>query len=506
MGPLDYFSEFLSKKPLENAILNGKFTQLYGLRGSSIAFLCASLFKNHPKTILLICADKERSAYLYNELQSIINLNQVHYFPDLARKPYDSEETNNASVQERAELLNRLSNADSTMVIVSTAISISEKVIGKATLNSNTLQIKAGEKINLEFITEFLILNDFTRVDFVSEPGQFAVRGGIVDVFSFSSENPFRFELFGDEVESIRSFDPITQLSLKLFHFITLIPDISRQEFAETTQSILNYLPANSIILVDNFEKLVYQSDVHFSKAEKIYNSLPETTQKTPDKLYSNAVEIKNNLQRFPIVEFEPLQKTQENAIEFLQDPQPSFNKNFDLFFQHLHENYKKGYKNYFLTESAKQAERLESIFHDLGLLKNTGVEPFRIFEPAWLNVHEGFIDHELKIAAYTDHQLFERYHKFFLKGGTSKKTESLTLKEIQNLNPGDFVTHIDHGVGRFAGLEKLIVNGKEQEAVKLVYKDNDILLVSVHSLHRISKYSGKEGNVPRIDKLGSTH
>ena len=505
VNPLEAFRGFIFQKSLERAVSEKKITQLNGLRGSSFSFILSALFKESAVgPCLVLCTDKERSAYIYNELQSLLTTNQVHYYPESSRRPYDSEEVNNASVQERAELLNLLQRTHNPHIIVSTIKAISEKVIGKATLKSNTLEIKTGEQLNMDFIVEFLVMCEFNRVDFVTEPGQFSVRGGIIDVFSFSAEHPFRFELFGNEVESIRSFDSVTQLSLKSYQFITLIPDISKQEYTDTAQPFFSYLHANTSLFVDDIEKSLYHCDIYFEKAQSIFNSLQSTVQKSPDILFLQKSELKQFLAEFPIIEFEPVSEKNNTRVEFRQEPQAAFNKNFELLHQHLTNNRKKGYKNYFLTESARQAERLQSIFQDMGFV-NESQDMQQLFEPVWYTVHEGFTDHELKISLFTDHQIFNRYHKFQLREQFKKQNESFTLKEIQNLNPGDFVTHIDHGVGRFAGLEKIINNGKEQEAVKLLYKDNDVLLVSVHSLHKISKYAGKEGNVPRIDKLGSS-
>jgi transcription-repair coupling factor (superfamily II helicase) len=314
--------------------------------------------------------------------------------------------------------------------------------------------------------------------------------------------------LFGNEIESIRTFDPITQLSLKKFENITLIPDIHSDEMKETIQPFFEYFSEETCILIDDLELILHKTEKFFEQEENQFLKLNITIQKEPSKLFLDKKEMKFCLDKFSLIEFGGNSIKTENHISFHQSPQPSFNKNFELLFNDLQKNISKGYKNYLVTESAKQAERLQSIFSDMNFFGNKDKDEtsFNLFEPIYLNIHEGFIDHELKIACYTDHEIFERYHKYYLKANAYKKTEALTLREIQSLNPGDFVTHIDHGIGRFAGLEKMLVNGKEQEAVRLIYKDNDILLVSVHSLHRISKYSGKEGNVPRIDKIGSTH
>jgi transcription-repair coupling factor (superfamily II helicase) len=504
--PLTEFSGFVQTKPLLAALTEKKFSSLSGLRGSSFSFLAAKLFEITDFSFVIICSDKEKSAYIFNELVSLCGEDSVLYFPESAKTPYRAEEVNNANIQQRAEILNTINQSARKKIFVTTPRALYEKVIAKGSLSKVTLEIKTGEKLSPAFVSEFLQEYNFERKDFVLEPGQFSIRGGIVDIFSWSNDKPYRFELFGDEVESIRTFDPVTQLSLKTYHHITLIPDIHSPELSETIQPFTEYLKKDTVIFGDDFSLILHLTEKFYEKAEKEFIALPVTVQKQPAELFIDKLGMRNQLMNFAFIEFSGSSPLRENNIAFHQDAQPVFNKNFEMLFKNLEDNKKKGYKNYLLTESVKQAERLQGIFTDMGLLTGHTEHAFHLFEPLYLNLHEGFIDHELKIAAYTDHQIFERYHKFYLKENTYKKAEALTLKEIQSLSPGDYVTHIDHGIGRFAGLEKMMVNGKQQEAVRIVYKDNDILLVSVHSLHRISKYSGKEGNVPRIDKLGSTH
>ncbi len=477
---------------------------LEGLNGSSLSFLCQSLYFNHQKNLVLVASDKEKAAYLLNDISALMHNETVLFFPESYRQPYQIEKTTNASVQERTEVLNYLSRESFKGILVTYPQALCEKVTLKKQLHQNTLQIKKGEKLSVDFIAEFLLSYHFERVDFVFEPGQFSIRGGIVDIYSFANELPYRIELFGNDVDAIKTFDPSNQLSNASYNFVTIIPNINSSLFKEEKALLLNYFDETNTLLF--FDDVIYSGDVFnkkFEKAEKAYeNYKGEIEQIRPEQLYANSQELNFHIKAFTIVEFGTSKTLATEKISFNQQPQPSFNKNFDLLIANLKENKTKGFSNYFLTDNTKQADRLITIFNDLLAKEHRTYESLIEYIP--LNIHEGFIDNEVKIAVYTDHQLFERYHRFRLKEHAQKNAESFTIKELLTLNPGDYVTHIDHGIGRFAGLQKLNINGKEQESVKLLFRDNDVLYVSIHSLHRISKFSGKEGQVPRIDKLGS--
>lgn len=477
---------------------------LEGLNGSSLSFLCQSLYFNRQKNLVLVASDKEKAAYLLNDISALMPNETVLFFPESYRQPYQIEKTTNASVQERTEVLNYLSRESFKGILVTYPQALCEKVTLKKQLHQNTLQIKKGEKLSVDFIAEFLLSYHFERVDFVFEPGQFSIRGGIVDIYSFANELPYRIELFGNDVDAIKTFDPSNQLSNASYNFVTIIPNINSLLFKEEKALLLNYFDETNTLLF--FDDVIYSGDVFnkkFEKAEKAYeNYKGEIEQIRPEQLYANSQELNFHIKAFTIVEFGASKTLATEKISFNQQPQPSFNKNFDLLIANLKENKTKGFSNYFLTDNTKQADRLITIFNDLLAKEHRTYESLIEYIP--LNIHEGFIDNEVKIAVYTDHQLFERYHRFRLKEHAQKNAESFTIKELLTLNPGDYVTHIDHGIGRFAGLQKLNINGKEQESVKLLFRDNDVLYVSIHSLHRISKFSGKEGQVPRIDKLGS--
>lgn len=475
-----------------------------GLRGSSFAFLINDLFQNTSSNFFVVCNDKEKAAYVLNDLQALLPEKHVLYFPESYKLPYKEEKTSNASVQERAESLSNLSRENYSGIVVTYAAALAEKVASKTSLSKNTLIIKKGEKLSTDFIREFLESYDFELCDFVVEPGQYAIRGGIIDVFSFAHELPYRIELFGNDVDAIKTFDPATQLSNHNYDFITIIPDIQSGQVVEVRQSVFDYLNADTVLCFDDVLYTKELIDKLFEKTEKSYAALSgEVKHIPPTELYLQGDDFLSVIKAFRLLEYGLNAHIASQTLTFNQSVQPQFNKNFEMLINDLKANKAKGYKNYLTTDNAKQAERLQTIFNDLLSKEHRTYDS--LIEHININIHEGFIDHDLKVACYTDHQIFERYHRFHLKETRYKTAESLTLKEILALNPGDFVTHIDHGIGRFGGLVKLNVNGKEQEAVKLVYKDNDFLYVSIHSLHRISKYTGKEGNVPRIDKIGST-
>lgn len=475
-----------------------------GLRGSSFAFLVNDIFQNSTHNLLIVCNDKEKAAYLLNDLQTLLPEKHIHYFPESYKVPYKEEKTSNASVQERAETLSVLSKENYSGIVVTYAAALAEKVASKTSLNQNTLIIKKGEKLSIDFIQEFLQSYDFELCDFVSEPGQYAVRGGIIDVYSFAHELPYRIELFGNDVDAIKTFDPVSQLSNHSYDFVTIIPDINSSQVIEVRKSFFDYVNNETLLCFDDIIFTKDFIDKLFTKLETSYQNLESTIKHlSPDELNITGDDFLNHIKNYQLIEFGLTNHLAKQEISFNQSLQPQFSKNFDMLINDLKANKAKGYKNYLTTENTKQAERLNTIFNDLLSKEHRTTEG--LIEHIKINLHEGFIDHDLKIACYTDHQVFERYHRFNLKETRYKTSESLTLKEISSLNPGDFVTHIDHGIGRFGGLVKITTNGIQQEAVKLVYKDNDFLYVSIHSLHRISKYTGKEGNVPRIDKIGST-
>ncbi len=479
--------------------------RMRGVAGSAYAFLVSKVVKDTDQDHLIVLSDKEEAAYFLSDLELLTGKKKVLFYPMSYRRAYELEETDNSNVIQRGEVLNALQSGSSQQIIVTYGQALAEKVISKKTLKKSTFNISVGEELDLDFINEMLHEYHFERVDQVYEPGQFAIRGGIVDVFSFAQELPYRIELFGDEVDSIRAFDPAEQLSVKSLRKATIVPNVQDEVLLADKVNFFEFLSSKTVIWAKDVEDIKLQVDKELQDAKTAFSELQSVINRSkPEDKYTSSREVIDSIEQRRVIEFG--QRTYfKDSTEFRFDmgPQPAVNKDFHLLQQILIENKKQGYTNVMLVDNPGQANRLEAIFDDLPLPSGTRIEkPF--FTPLLLSIHEGFVDHDLKLACFTDHQIFERYHRFRMRQGYKRGKEALTLKEIAGLNPGDFVTHIDHGVGKFAGLEKIDVNGKMQETIRLVYRDNDILYVSIHSLHRISKYSSKDGAEPKINKLGS--
>lgn len=474
-----------------------------GLAGSALSFVVRTLFEKNELPFLLMFQDKEEAAYYLNDLEQMIGEQDVLFYPGSYRRPYQIEETDNANILLRAEVLNRINSRKKPSVIVTYADAVFEKVITRKELEKNTLKVAVGDQISIDFINEVLHEYEFRRVDFITEPGEFSVRGGIIDVFSFSNDNPYRIEFFGNEVDSIRSFDVETQLSIEKQKKITIIPNVENKFFRDKRESFLDYISEKTVLFIQNPELLFTQLDKLFEKASESFDKLDATVKHvSPDELFLDRKSFLKKALDFTIVEMssKPTFKT-DTTFEFAIQPQPSFNKQFDLLLNNLGDNRREGIKNYLFCSNDTQAKRFHDIFESLD---EEGSEDVRKqYETVVFPLYQGFIDYENKIACYTDHQIFERYHKFNIKNGYSKK-QAITLKELNTLSVGDYVTHIDHGIGKFGGLQKIENDGKWQEAIKLVYADNDIIYVSIHALHKISKYNGKDGAPPKIYKLGS--
>ncbi|WP_382382366.1 transcription-repair coupling factor [Formosa undariae] len=497
---LQTFAQTLQTQNLQLAISQSESkTVLKGLVGSSFSLVIAEVFKYAEKPFLLIFNDKEEAAYYLNDLEQLLNTKDVLFYPGSYRRPYQIEETDNANVLLRAEVLNRINSRKKPAIIVTYTDALFEKVVTKKELERNTLKIAINDNLSIDFVNEILFEYKFKRVDFVTEPGEFSVRGGIVDVFSFSHDEPYRIEFFGDDVDSIRTFDVETQLSTEQIKKISIIPNVENKLLDESRESFVKYMSGKTVVFSKNSQLLFSGSDVLFGKAEEAFKNLnSEIKHNAPSELFCNSELLKKQLLNFTVVEFGSgyyFQNKAEEPIIFNTTPQPSFNKQFDLLIDDLNSNHNKGFTNYIACVSEQQAKRFHDIFKDT----EQGVS----YQAIVLSLHQGFIDHDNKVLCYTDHQIFERYHKFSLKNGYAKK-QSITLKELTNLEIGDYVTHIDHGVGRFGGLQKIDVEGKKQEAIKLIYGERDILYLSIHALHKITKFNGKDGKPPKIHKLGS--
>ena len=492
------FADSPSQKSLAQVFLqNNASLYLKGTVGSGLNFRLAEAFEQHQKTVLMVCEDREKAAYHLNDLEQLLGQETVLFFPSSYRKPYQTETTDNANVLLRSEVLNRLSNSKKARIIVTYPQALFEKVVSQSTLRKNTLEVVKGSQLSIDFVNEVLFEYHFDRVDFVSQPGEFSVRGGIIDVFSFANQHPYRIEFFDEEVESLRSFDVATQLSISSLEKIKLLPNTSEGFKRATRKSLIELIAPEGVLVLQNLDGIAAKLDAYFEEAQNQFAALSGETQHLPPQTlflskaaFLGAVDLVSWASLLPSTE----KKTQQTVL-VKQSPQPAFNRKFDRLISYLNENQQKGYANFICCSSAEQAERLNTIFAEM----EETVHYKTIVQPLF----EGFEDIEAKQAIFSDHQIFERYHKYQLKSGYTKK-QALTLKELTHLEVGDYVTHIDHGIGQFGGLQKIDVEGNKQEAIKLVYADRDILYLSIHSLHKISKFNGKDGKVPKIHKLGS--
>ena len=457
--------------------------------------MISSIFSKKSTSILFILEDKDTAAYHFNDLEKLNN-NKVLFYPESYKNPYSSNNIDNSNILLRADVLNKINSVNESFIVVTYYKALFEKVVTKLELQKNTLGIKVGDELSIDFINEMLFEYEFSRVDFVTQPGDFSVRGGIIDVFSFSNNEPYRIEFFGDEITRIRSFDLESQLSITSYNDIKIIPNIQSDIKIENRISFLDILPSESIVFSKSSKFLLNEIKTLFDKSVTIYKELSSTTvQLQPKELFSSSKEIKKSLIKHKLVEIGSNSIFSNNIINYNTKPQPSFNKSFELLIDNLNSYAKLGFKNYLCCANKQQQNRFTDIFDNLDLDVN--------YIPVILPLFKGFIDNDNKIICYTDHQVFDRYHKYKIKDVYAKK-QALNIKELTKLKVGDYITHIDHGIGKFGGLKKIDVEGKMQESIKLIYGDRDTLYLSIHSLHKITKYNSKDGKAPKIYKLGS--
>ena len=462
---------------------------LKGLYGSSKSFLINSLFSNSNKNIYWILENKESAGYHFNDLEGLINENQLYFFPSSYNRENDFKKTNTQSIFLRTELIRNLSSNSNKNLIVTYPEAIFEKIIIKKDIKKRFLKIKTEDIMSLESFNEKLFDLEFNREDFVVEPGDFSVRGGIVDVFSYSNNKPYRIEFFGDEIESIRTFDIETQISNNTLKSVEILGDLENKEIDYQRDNIFNFIGDNSIIITENIELL---KDSLSNSFEKLISNNKGKIEL--NNLFYNGDSIGKDLNKFSVIELNKI-RSKNIHTQFNISPQPAFNKKFKLLIENISQFFKKEYSVKIFCSSKTQIKRFKDIFE----LNNIDFDPILV-EKA---IYKGFIDHDRKEVCYSDHEIFERYHKFKIKSGFEVK-KRVNLNELKQLEIGDYVTHIDHGVGVFGGLKKIDVNGKIQEAIKLTYGERDTLYVSIHLIHKICKYNGKDGTKPKIYKLGS--
>ena len=500
--------------------LRGQGARLHvdGLTGSLPAVVMASVAQHlNTASHLVIAPDKESAFYLANDLEALLaasndeqkteNGDRVMLFPTSYRKAYlyDSDQTDNANILMRSEVVKGLSSGV-PMTVVTYPEALSEKVVSTGVLRANTLRLNREEQRDLWEVADQLQEMGFEREDFVVEPGQYAVRGGILDVFSFASDLPFRIEFFDDCIDSLRTYDPVSQLSVKQLDRIDILPNLqdNGERRVEKKVSLLEYYGSSDTVWVQSLMMVTQRIDALMEETRKAYSDrLSDTahpvvgTLPKPEEICCPHDELLRNMLQLNIVEYGNSHYfKEEEKIEAHSEPQPTFNKQFDLLTATLSRYAEQGYKLLITVSNESQEKRLKKIFEQSGN---------NIFQSSIFNfqLSHGFIDHDECLLCFTDHEIFERYHKYTVKDLRATH-EAMTLKELFELKPGDYVTHIDYGVGRFSGLEKVTQNGKSQELIRLIYKNNDVLYISIHGLHKISRYVGREGEAPTLNRLGS--
>lgn len=483
-----------------------RLIRLKNIRHAAFSFFATTVFKSLDYNHIFILDDKEAAAYFQNDFETLSGALGVCLFPDSFKKTGQIGELNSSHVMLRAETLMKW-NAEQVRkkVLITYPEAITEKVVNPNTFTKNTVFIKQNQKLDTAFLLEFLLDMGFVKEDFVYEPGQFAIRGGIIDIYSFGNEYPYRVELFDDEVESIRLFNPETQLSERRLLQVSIIPNIETHFDRSEKISLFEYIPENTIVWIHDaahcLERIRKMTRFLEDKQEVIYvNDKDEETKILPED-FLNPEELIRQISQKRLVEFgkgfadEEFQVPVFKEFSFQVNEQPAFNRNFELLIQDLNDKAAAHFTLFIFSENVKQLERLRSIFTEL--------KANILFTPIPHSISAGFIDHDLKVVAYTDHQIFQRYHKYKMKQAYSQG-KALNLRALKELQPGDFVAHIDHGIGRYSGLQKIDVNGVMQEVVRILYKDNDVLYVNINSLHKITRYTGKDGTEPKMHKIGS--
>lgn len=476
-----------------------------GLCASAASLFSSVLVQRGEFPFVFILGDLEEAGYFYHDLTQVLGTEKVLFFPSSFRRAIKYGQKDAANEILRTEVLSRLQKGEEGLCVVTYPDALAEKVVSRKELGDKTLKLHTGENVDTNFITEVLRSYGFEYVDYVYEPGQYAVRGSIIDVFSFSSEFPYRIDFFGDEVESIRTFEVETQLSKERKDSIVIVPDLSRsleQGDASGMVSFLDFLSANTVLAMRDLlwlrERIQTVHDETLTPQAIAAREAEESGCITLDGKLIDGSEFTLRALNFCRMEFgnKPT-GTPDATVTFDTSAQPIFHKNFDMVAESFKEYMEKGYTLYICSDSMKQTDRIRAIFEDRGEeIAFTAVER---------TLHEGFADNALRLCIFTDHQLFDRFHKYNLKSDKARSGKvALSLKELNQFTPGDYVVHTDHGVGRFSGLVRIPNGDTTQEVMKLVYQNEDVVFVSIHSLHKVSKYKGKDGEAPRLNKLGT--
>ena len=472
------FTDQQAFRQLTESIRPGSTVQLASLVGSSLSLVAHGAIARLGGVHVLVAEDRDAAGYLYNDLYPLTGGEGLFFFPTGYKRSIQYGQEDPSGLVQRTTALNALrSAADKPLILCTYPEALTEKVADRERLSDSVLKLRRGDNLSTAFVEEALRECRFERVEFVYEPGQYSVRGGIVDIFSYSDNKPYRIDFFGDEIDSIRPFDVGTQLSTGTLDEVEIVPNLKTVTSVEHRVSLARFAGEVTYWIADGDYTLKRFDDIR----TKILGDLDE-----PSSIDTLVTSRKGFLRERPA----------EVRVAFDTTPQPEFNKKFDLLADDINANRLRGYSTCLLSDNKAQIERLSNIFNSIG-------EKNVVFDSVPLALHAGFVDHTSKNCFYTDHQIFDRYQRYRIRGELDR-SESLTIQELNSLKVGDYVVHIDHGVGRFGGLTRTIENGKVHEAIKLVYRDNDVLLVNVHALHRISKYKDKDSEPPKIYKLGS--
>ena len=466
------------------------------LVGGALSFYAAAAVAESGGVHVFVAEDRDAAAYLLNDFYNLLDERQVYFFPSSWKRSaaYGAEDAQ--GVVQRTAAMHAVRNftGKGYLVVCTYPEALAERVADAEALQRETIGVKVGDRISIEVLEQALVDAAFTRVDFVYEPGQYSVRGGIVDVFSFSESKPYRLDFFGDEVDSIRRFNISSQLSSDKLDRVEIIPDLNagipasaKVSFAQFAGAEVSWWFYDADFVLRRVNDIRRRTLSDMEHPDQIDSLLTSRNSLLADLSGSRIFLLRDNLPERPAVA----------AVKFSTAPQPKFNKNFEMLADDMIRNALRGYDTYILSENKAQVERLENIFHQIG----RGQAVVRSLSAT---LHEGFVDNDLKLCLYTDHQIFDRYQRYRINGEI-RRDEQMTVAELNQLRPGDYVVHIDHGVGRFDGLVKIAAgDGRMQEAIKLVYKDGDVLFVNVHSLHRISRYKSGDGEPPKVYKLGN--
>ena len=495
------YGEHPNMKGLASVLGNDSIKTIYlgGGHGSCLSLFFSAYIRKHPSVYVFILNDNEEAGYFYHDMVQANGDDDILFFPSSYRRAIKYGQKDAANEILRTEVLSRLEKKEG-VTVVTYPEALAEKVVSKKLLNDKTVSLKVGQNIETETISAQLVGLGFEHVDYVYEPGQFATRGSILDVFSFASEYPYRVDFFGDEIDSIRTFEVETQLSKDKKTSVNIVPELAG--VTADTVTFLDFLPSDTVLCVKDLlwvrEKI--QSVHDDAVAPQAIAASEDNGAELPDiqKTIITGTDFTSKALCFRRIDFgaKPI-GTPQSKLNFETSVQPIFHKNFDMVSSSLTDFLQRGYKIYICSDSSKQTDRLKDIFKE----RNDNIG----FEPVDRTLHEGFVDHTLRMCIFTDHQIFDRFHKYNLRSDKARSGKvALSLKELNQFEPGDYVVHIDHGIGRFAGLVRVPNGNSTQEVIKLVYQNDDVVFVSIHSLHKISKYKGKEGEPPRISKLGT--